>query len=225
MSVVPSAYLPFALDAETARARLRREIGRSWFAPNGFADEAKLGAIMNGAYVPFWSFSGSVTGSYGLLGLGGSSEAFADELVPGWKGATADLTWNVAWPLKSLRPYDRNAEGAYDVLQPSVTLPEARQRMIDLIESRIVKRVNKGRTKNRVWRGDFDFDWRALDAKLILLPLWTAEYTWRGKTYKTIIDGIDGSVRMHGPISWPKLAGALASLAAAGYAAWRYFGG
>ena len=55
--------------------------------------------------------------------------------------------------------------------------------------------------------------------KLVLLPLWSLTYRWRGETYAVLVHGQSGRVVGCAPISWAKVAALCAAVAAAVLAA------
>lgn len=51
--------------------------------------------------------------------------------------------------------------------------------------------------------------------KLVLLPLWSLSYRWRGETYAVLVHGQSGRVVGRAPISWAKVAAAVLAVGAA----------
>ncbi|MCB1883559.1 MAG: hypothetical protein KDG89_06105 [Geminicoccaceae bacterium] len=60
----PIGVLPFAIDARTARERLRGWLGSLWFAPSKLRDYARQDGALNGVYLPFWTFDSRTETDY-----------------------------------------------------------------------------------------------------------------------------------------------------------------
>jgi hypothetical protein len=68
---------------------------------------------------------------------------------------------------------------------------------------------------------DVETDWSAETFKHVLLPVWTAAYKFRGKSFRFVVNGQTGTVRGERPWSWVKIAFAVLAVAVlAGLAYW-----
>ena len=117
------------------------------------------------------------------------------------------------WDLSALVPYRPDylagftAEGYTVQLAPAHE--EAQARMSQVIASDIRRDI--GGDEQRIEA--VDTDWRDETCKHILLPIWTAAYKYRGRSFRFVVNGQTGRVQGERPYSAIKIA--LAVLAAA----------
>lgn len=60
----PQGLLPFGVDEDQARDRLRRWLKSLWFAPSSLAKLARPRHRLRGIYVPYWAFDASTQTDY-----------------------------------------------------------------------------------------------------------------------------------------------------------------
>jgi len=234
--IKPQGLLPFVLDERTARAAMTNWLGRLWFAPNGLQEYARKGRALNGIYVPYWTFDADTkSGYHGERGdayyetrtvrRGGKTETqrvrkirwssrsgrvarwFDDVLVLASRVMPKRYTDGLQpWDLKALSPYQPEylagfrAE-AYQV-QIEEGFVEAREIMDQVIRQDI--RQDIGGDEQRIHNVDTAI--KDVTFKHILLPVWTAAYRYRNKTYLFVVNGQTGKVQGERPWSKTKIA-------------------
>ena len=234
--IKPRALLPFALDETTARRAMTDWLGRLWFAPNGLQDYARKGRKMQGIYVPYWTFDADTTSSYrgerGTVyyetrtvmrdgkrqqqrvqkvrwrGVSGRVARFFDDvLVLASRALPKRYTDALEpWDLSALEPYRPEFLAGFSAEGYTVELDEgfaeARVHM-DRIIARDVK-FDIGGDRQRI----HDIRTRVSDVtfKHVLLPVWLAAYTYRGETYRFVVNGRTGRVQGERPWSAVKIA-------------------
>ncbi|MEM8569918.1 MAG: primosomal protein N' (replication factor Y) - superfamily II helicase [Pseudomonadota bacterium] len=62
--VKPQGQLPFLVSEETARAALREWLGRLWFAPSDIRRQANTERVLEGVYVPYWTYNADTRTTY-----------------------------------------------------------------------------------------------------------------------------------------------------------------
>jgi len=247
----PQALIPFALDETTAQAAMARWLGRLWFAPSGFAQYARKGRRLAGIYVPFWTYDAATRSAYrGARGRtywvnriesgngekrtakvqkiewtpvsGQVARVFDDVLVLAAASLPRQHTDALApWDLSGLVPYTPDYLAGFRAESYTVSLDEGFTRARKIMDATIARDV----------RFDIGGDRQRIDAiqtevsevtfKHVLLPVWTAAYRYRGKSYRFVVNGQTGAVSGERPWSVWKVAAALllaiAAAAALGY--------
>jgi ribosomal protein S27E len=109
------------------------------------------------------------------------------------------------WDLTALVPYRADYLAGFRAESYTITLEagygEARAWMDRQIERDV--RFDIGGDEQRISR--IDTDVRDVTFKHILLPVWTAAYSFRGKTYRFVVNGQTGAVKGERPWSWVKI--------------------
>lgn len=121
------------------------------------------------------------------------------------------------WDLSALEPYRPDYLAGFRAESYTITLEqgysEARQIMDRQIDHDV--RADIGGDEQRVDRVDTVVS--DITFKHILLPVWTAAYKYRGKTFRFVVNGQSGAVKGERPYSWVKITFAvLAGLIVAG---------
>ena len=125
------------------------------------------------------------------------------------------------WDLSALIAYAPDYLAGFEAEGYTVDLPAAHERgretMARVIHSDVRRDI--GGDEQRV--ETIDTDWSAETFKHVLLPIWTAAYRFRGKSYRFVVNGQTGKVRGERPWSWIKIALAvLLAAALIGAAVW-----
>ncbi len=240
------AVLPFQVDRQSARQRLRAWIRSRWFAPNAFKKH-RVRTEFEGVYLPFWTFDSMTftryVGQRGedytvVVGSGknrhtvtrtrwypasGSFQRFFDDvLVPASTGVSRrDLDALAPWRLQQCIPFTQEAIAGFYARVYDVDLEqgflEARQRMEAMIERDVRRRI--GGDRQRIDSISTQYD--AITYKQVLLPVWMLVYRFRGKPYQVLVNGSTGKIVGERPYSWVKIALAvLAGAALAGLLYW-----
>ena len=130
------------------------------------------------------------------------------------------------WDLENLQPFQEHYLSGFRAEVYQTDLKEgfgiARQRMHEVILQDVARDI--GGDQQRIQDVDTRYD--DISFKHILLPLWTAGFRFRGKTYQFVINGRTGEVQGERPYSAIKIALAvLAAVAVIVAIAYFYAGG
>jgi predicted RNA-binding Zn-ribbon protein involved in translation (DUF1610 family) len=232
----PESLLPLRIGEPQARDLMRAWYGRLWFAPGGFGTKA-LTDTVKGVYVPYWTFDAKAdaawtaeAGHYSYVTVndkqerrvrwtpesGSLAHVFDDELVCASRGVDPGLLRAVEpFPTEALLPYDPGYLAGWVVERYQIDLVAAakasRRRMDAELRVLCAREVPGDTQRNLV----VDATYSGLTFKQILAPLWLVAYTYKGKAYQVVVNGVTGRVSGRRPWSWFKIALAiLAGLAA-----------
>ena len=242
--IKPKGLLPFALTEPDARAALTTWLGSLWFAPSALTEYARKGRKMQGVYVPFWTYDAQTSSNYtGARGTvyyetrtvhrngrteteqvervswtpvrGHVARFFDDVLVLASKALPKRFTDALEpWDLSALEPYRPEFLAGFRSEAYTVELAEgydeARRYMDRMIERDV--RFDIGGDRQRV--SSIDTDVSEVTFKHVLLPVWLAAYSFRGKTYRFVVNGRTGRVKGERPWSVWKITIAAIILAA-----------
>lgn len=234
--IKPGAVLPFAIAEAVARQAMSDWLGRLWFAPGGLQDYARKGRRMTGIYVPCWTFDADTKSQYSgergtvyyvtrTVQRGGKTVIqrvqkvrwnpaagrvarwFDDVLVLATKSLPQKYTLGLQpWDLSALEPYQPEylagfrSEGYTIGLEDSYVAARAQ---MDAVIARDV-RFDIGGDRQRIHSVSTAVS--AVTFKHVLLPVWTAAYRFRGKSYRFVVNGQSGKVQGERPWSAAKIA-------------------
>lgn len=149
---------------------------------------------------------------------GRTSRHFDDVLVGATKTLPRKITdWLAPWDLENLLPYTEDYLAGFSSEVYQVDLDEgfniAQQTMDKVIRTDVQRSIGGDQqriTSLKTRHSDTTF-------KHVLLPLWTAGFQFRGKTYRFVVNGRTGKVRGERPYSVIKITmAAIAGLALLG---------
>lgn len=222
--------LPFLVDRNQAKQRLREWVDSLWFAPNDFRKQGADGTF-NGIYLPYWTFDSltfnAYTGERGenytvTVGTGknrrtetrtrwypasGQFQRFFDDvLVIASQGLREDHVQELEpWPLRKCLPFTQQVLAGYLARTYDVPLEPgfklARQRIDAAIEHEVRRRI--GGDKQRVHSIKSRYD--GITFKHLLLPVWMLAYRYRDQAYQVLINAGTGEVQGERPYSWVKI--------------------
>ncbi len=236
--IKPRGLVPFQLDEAQARQEMTRWLGRLWFAPSGLQDYARKGRRLNGIYLPAWTYDAQTRSAYrGARGTeyretrpvqrngktemqtvtkvrwtpaaGRVARFFDDVLVIASHSLPEKFRSGLGqWPLKELSHYTPEFLAGF----------QAEAYQIDLEEGFTEARAQMDQQIRRDVKRDIGGDHQRIHAvqtevsqitfKHILLPVWMAAYTYRGKSYRFAVNAATGEVVGERPWSAWKIAGA-----------------
>ena len=223
----PESLLPLRIPEPQARDLVRRWYGRLWFAPNRFGSKA-LTDTVKGIYVPYWTFDAKAdaewtaeSGRYYFVTENGKQErrvewspasgslshVFDDELVCASRGVDPGLLRGVEpFPSDALVPYDPGYLAGWVVERYQIDLVAAAQRSRQQMDAELrelcAAEVPGDTQRNLSLRAAY----RDLTFKHILAPVWLMAYTYRGKAYQVVVNGVTGQIAGARPWSWVKIA-------------------
>lgn len=237
--VVPEAVLPFQLDEKAARGALRKWTSSRWFAPSALKKvataestkgtylphwtyDAHTASRYTGARGEHYYTTETYTDSNGnqqtrqvqhtrwYPASGEVRRFFDDVLVVGTRQLNASRTEKLEpWPLQQSVPYQPAFLAGYQTLrydvEPEQGLEVAKGKMAVVIKGDIRRDIG-GDVQRIDW---FDTQYAQLMYKLMLLPVWLANYVYGGKTYHVMINARSGEVHGERPYSAAKIAAAI----------------
>jgi DNA-directed RNA polymerase subunit RPC12/RpoP len=234
----PESLLPLRVAEPQARDLLRAWYGRLWFAPGGFGLKA-LTDTVRAVYLPYWTFDAKAeaswtaeAGRYYTVTVnnrqerrvrwtpasGSLSQAFDDELVCASRGIDAALLRAVEpFPKDALVPYDPGYLAGWVVERYQIDLvaaaQQSRRQMDEELRALCARQVPGDTSRNLVVHASY----RDLTFKQILAPVWLVAYTYRGKAYQVVVNGVTGRISGRRPWSWIKVTLALLAALFAAY--------
>ena len=223
----PESLLPLRISEPQARDAMRRWYGKLWFAPNRFGLKA-LTDTVKGVYLPYWTFDAKAdaewTAESGRTYVvtengkqeqrvrwtpasGSLSHAFDDELVCASRGVDAGLLRGVEpFPTGELVPYDPGYLAGWVVERYQIDLVAAAQRSRQQMDAELralCAAEVPGDTQRNL---SVSATYRDLTFKHILAPVWLVSYTYSGKAYQVVVNGVTGAISGGRPWSWVKIA-------------------
>jgi DNA-directed RNA polymerase subunit RPC12/RpoP len=231
--VQPEAIAPFKLQKHEALALFTRWVKKRFFAPNALKTLFQAGKLI-AAYVPFWTFDAHADGNY--TGEGGKKRTrtvkengqdkqvteidwypvcgmvrkdFDDVLV--YAGAeTDDLVGKlVRFDLKSaLVPFSNDYLAGFQAenytVSPEQGFNTARTKMDEAMRSAAKQSILQSYDEARAVSVAVSYS--SVACKQILLPVWRTGFTYRGKYYGVMVNGVSGEVSGKYPKSAAKIA-------------------
>lgn len=201
--------IPIGFEADVAQKNYRAWLGDGFFDP----DDLKHLATRTGlhpAYVPFWTFSATLTAHWRGQVAEGSGKYrrwvwrtgertffYTDLLVAGLKALPAKLIQKIqAYDLSKLIVYKPEylaqwPAALYDLALADASLV-AREIMVRDAEKQLATKAvaNKQVIDLSVTTSDFS----GQTYKLVLLPMWIGAYRYRDQIYRVLINGQTGQV-------------------------------
>jgi predicted RNA-binding Zn-ribbon protein involved in translation (DUF1610 family) len=231
----PESVLPFSVSASEARDRIRAWYRKLWLAPSALANAA-LTDTVRGVYLPYWTFDACVdaewtaeaghyyytTETYEQDGrtqtrqvqhvrwepaAGRLRHAFDDNLVCASVGVHPELLRGIEpFPTTELKPYDAAFVAGWTVERYQIDLVAAAQRARDAMDAKLrslaAQQVPGDTFRNLGVRADYS----AQTFKHILAPVWFLSYTYGGRVFQCVMNGVNGAIRGEYPKSPWKVA-------------------
>lgn len=221
--IAPEAVLPFSLTDVASRQQVQRWLAVQEQAPKDLPRRAVVGALRP-VYMPFWTFN--ITGQMVWQGqteaqlgdpprsVSGVQPVLLDNvLVPASHTLPQSLIASFAdFDLSGLLPYSPDLLANWPVEIYQIPLADAslvaHQRAFASALAAIRSSLPPGRSLHGL---TYDSSGIVVESfKLVLLPIWTARYQYRDKTYQIAVNGQTGSV--HGQAPRSGLRGLLAGI-------------
>ncbi len=236
--IPPEGIIPFKIDKKDAQEKFRIWISKRWFAPNDLKKSYGEGLLV-GMYLPFWTYDAKVMSFY--TGQGGRNRTVKDKdgkqkVVTDWfpvsgivndsfddiqicasekeKDIESILPYNT---ITNIKPFSQSYLSGYYTelykIKADAGFEEAKiiidSNMRSLAERDIKRRFDRARSIS------LKTQYNDVKYKHVLLPLWSAAFGYKGKTYRYMINGETGKVSGKRPYSVPKiLIAILAAIAA-----------
>lgn len=218
--IAPEGIVPFRIDSFDAQQRFRKWIAKRWFAPNRLKKAYGEG-LLEGLYVPFWTYDADADASYSGRGghtrvtrdskgntrtyvdwfpvFGSVGSSFNDILVCASQKQSGTII-NRVLPyntISDIEPYAQQYLSGYKAEHYSIDgklcFETARGEMESTLRSMAHSDIlAKGYDQAQV--GTMHVSYRNVTYKSVLLPLYTAQYGYQGKTYYYVINAQTGKV-------------------------------
>lgn len=239
----PESLVPFSVDQATAQSKFRAWLGSSWFRPGDLTSRASVEELA-GVYIPFWTFDASVHSRWRaeaghhyyeqevvvengqkrhrnvrktrwVPARGERRDRYDDVLVVASRGLPEKLADRLAtFDTRQLRPYDPSYLAGWRAEEYAVGLDDAWTKAAAKIERQ--QQANCARDvpgdTHRHLQVHNTFSDKTF--KHILLPLWISSYRYGDKVYRCLVNGQTGEVSGEAPLSWVRVAIAVAVVVA-----------
>lgn len=230
-TLAPGGVCVFKIDSDQAVANFKKWLSRKWFCPKEAKMQAKAKEI-RGVYLPFWTFDAKTTTKYNAeYGIerevrsgdetktvtdwyrtGGTYREFIDDQIV----LASDR--HSASILKGLEPFHTEENVAYRpeyiagfaAERYSLGLKDAWEKAKNFIQVKIVNNIKKKirfeKNADRVRSVNTNTIYEEIKYKYLLLPVWMAHFTYKGKVYQFMVNGQTGKVSGKIPLSAAKIA-------------------
>ena len=207
--IEPHAIGFMRFDEQEVSAIFLHWLEKDWFIPDDLLESAK-GLQLRPAYIPFWTFDGTMEFKWSCQINEGTSnypawisrsgidyELFDDELIPAIKDSISAKIDNVLpFYLKEVVQFKPEFLAGWASLTYQVSLSDAslkaRERVVHRVKRQIEQRVAPNEEKKDLIF--YPLNWLDTTFKLVLLPLWFGNYKYKGKTYQFTINGQSGKI-------------------------------
>ncbi len=224
--ITPEGIIPFKIDNQDAGVMFLNWVKSRWFAPNDFKFSFQTAKLI-GNYIPFWTYDANVFATY--TGQGGIDREETDSdgkkrTVTDWyfTSGTVEQDFddiqicaskkmgeqliNQVLPydtINGLKPYSSAYLSGYTAELYSVKANEgfvdAKRIMVNRMEQLARNQILRHYHKANLFSVNSKF--LNVTYKHVLLPVWSAVYSYNGKMYKYIINGETGKVSGQRPYS------------------------
>ena len=207
--IEPHAIGFMRFDEQEVSAIFLHWLEKDWFIPDDLLESAK-GLQLRPAYIPFWTFDGTMEFKWSCQINEGTSnhpawvsrsgidyELFDDELIPAIKDSiSANIDNVLPFHLKEVVQFKPEFLAGWASLTYQVSLSDAslkaRERIVQREKRQIEQRVAPNEEKKDLIF--YPLNWLDTTFKLVLLPLWFGSYKYKGKTYQFTINGQSGKI-------------------------------
>lgn len=233
----PDYVLPFKKSREEAVAALKNYYGKRFLLPGSFKSGNHIEEIQ-GVYVPFWMFGGTVSASGTYEACQEHKERKGDTEITtkkifdvrregtiGFEKIPADASSRMPDDLMdSIEPYDYKDLKSFSMSYLPGYLADKYD--VDEKESRERARKRAAHTAEQALKGTVK-GYDSVDTKVhyedvsfgrtqyALMPVWMLSTRWNGKNFLFAMNGQSGKMTGDLPVSTPKTAGLFAVLTAA----------
>ncbi|MDR3086244.1 MAG: TFIIB-type zinc ribbon-containing protein [Christensenellaceae bacterium] len=237
--IVPEGLMLFQFGRQEASAALSKWLKSRFFAPSAMKTLAQAGAL-SAVYSPFWTFDAQAQGDY--IGEGGTthtravtrngkqetesytvwstvfgrvSKFFNDVLIyaGGSQGKLLSRLKDFD-TVRGLIPFESAYLSGFQAetytLSPEEALERAKEAMSSELERMARDEIRRSYDSERGTRVNASFF--NVMCKHVLLPVWFSGFSYGGKAFGVVINGVTGKIAG----AYPKSAGKIAAVVAAG---------
>ncbi len=235
----PRYLVPFKIEPQTTHTIAQAWLKKGWYHPAELGSGALLDRF-NGVYLPFWTFSASISSDWNAEVGYEVEERYYDDGEKTWKTRTRiDWRWedgrveiNVSdllvggsshinqRILKKLYPFNLSDLVSYapDFLAGwqaqtyDHTLPAAWEEGKAEMRNRAKSACNRDINSSYVRNFSMTADFADESWRYILLPVYIAAYQFDSKPYQVMINGQTGVIAGQKPVAWWKIWWAVAAM-------------
>jgi uncharacterized Zn finger protein (UPF0148 family) len=239
----PRYLIPFKVQVEAVRARVKEWMGKGWFHPSELANSTIIDRF-TGIYLPFWTFGANInarwkaevgyehTESY----YDSASKSMRTRVVIRWRWEDGQVGLPVSdllisgsshtshLILERLEPFNLNELVLYspDYLAGwqahayDINLPKAWEDGKASMRERAKKACYDNIPSPHVRNFSMSADFSDESWRYLLLPVYLAAYRFEDKVYQVMVNGQSGVVAGQKPVAWWKIWLAAAALVGPG---------
>jgi hypothetical protein len=232
----PQHVLPFALSADKVAALAKAWLGKGWKHPSDLAAMARVDRFM-GVYLPWWIFDARLEADWECeVGIT-TTESYTDSdgrrqtrTVTRWHWESGHLSQSYTWvkvpgtqkvagidrvgdyDWAGMKPYDPSLLAGFGAHAYDVPLPDAwdtgRQLMREWLAEACKRSAGGDKQRNLSLSADMEDEaWM-----YALLPAYVSAYTFAGRTWVVVVNGVTGEVGGQRPVAWWKVYSAIAAM-------------
>lgn len=229
----PDGLKPFGIDRKEVGKIFNDWVKSKWFAPNELKNLYQSGKIM-GVYLPYWSFDNQADCQYQAEGGKNRTVTYQENgetksrIETDWYTVTGNIVnrfKNVimrasktlkdnllktlgGFNLENTVKFDSSYLSGYGSEVFKVPMREAYEEAKEVMRGDLIRMVEeKVRQRyDQVRNVHIDVQWTEEFYRLLLLPVYSMSYSFKGKTYQILINGENGSVEGEYPKSPIKIA-------------------
>ncbi len=234
-AVIPDGVLPFQVDKNRVGELFRQWLKGRWLAP-GELKHLYQKDRLQGIYVPYWTFDAKADARYSAMGgrhrtvtrkgpdgktehkivtdwypTSGSLRHFFDDiLVPASEKMDSGLLRRTGYfGTQQVVPYGPEYLSGYSAECYTVDLDEAHEEAVDRMERELesMARSEVLQRYDEVMSIRVQAEYRDETYKHVLLPMYATAYTYKGKSYRVLINGQSGRVEGDYPKSPVRIGG------------------
>lgn len=229
--IPPEGIVPFRLDQKEAQEKFHAWVKKRWFAPSSLKKSYQEGRL-TGLYIPFWTYDAKADGWF--TGRGGRTRTYRDKdghthTTTDWfpvsgpvgqffndiqicaseksnsKYLNSVLPYDTVNDIKPYSPqYISGFQAEKYALKADDGFHQAEQIIHGALEDQAREYIlSMGYSQAQVT--SVRFTCSNVAYKHVLLPLWNAVFSHKGKVYQYLINGETGKVSGGRPYSAPKI--------------------
>ena len=252
-TIVPDGVVTFKITEKRAKELFHDWIKHRFFAPNALKNLYQRGNFQ-GMYIPYWTFDAKASAEYYAMGGKNRTEHYKDKegndqtrIVTDWYPTSGFVKKNFddllicaserndtyllqgidTYNTKDMPSYSPDYLSGYSSEVYSVDLEtghkKAAKQMDSVLQSMAASDVRKH--YDTVKDVHINATYQKETYKHVLVPVYTASYSFKGKNYTVLINGENGAIKGDYPTSAVKVIAVIAGIIAIFYILISLFGG
>lgn len=232
-AIIPDGVIPFKIDQNNVREIFGNWIKKRSFAPNNLKNLYQSG-IIQGRYIPFWTFDADCHGSY--TGRGGNDRTehykdkdgndctrtvtdwyytrgkldyyFDDVMIRGTENFKTSLINGINdYDTKEVKPYSPQYFSGFMSESYTVALDSAHNSAVNIMDSELRDMARRDilRKYDRAEDIRINVNYNKETYKHIYAPMYATSYAYNNKTYTVLVNGQNGKITGEYPKSKAKI--------------------